>query len=103
MKRGDIGHDRGRVPENHIAIFQNGHLTQRIQVEEVGGLVRALGQIDGDVVVTDAEDFEERLNAVRIAGQRVAVEFHRGVSPVGSMLRKQRYRPDDFQEIRRYC
>lgn len=72
----DVGHDRGRIAEDEVAVRQHRHLTQRVQLQEVWRLVRPGLQVDEHVFIVDAKDAEQRLNAVGVAGKGVAIELH---------------------------
>ena len=60
------------------AVVEHRHLAEGVELEELGRLVRALHQVDLDQFVGQAHQRQRQMHAVRVARQRVAVEFERG-------------------------
>jgi hypothetical protein len=71
-----VDQDRVRIGHDRFAIDQHRDLAERIQPQEFGRFVRAGHQIHFDQFRRLAEQGQEQLCAVGVAGKRVHIEFH---------------------------
>jgi hypothetical protein len=78
---GEIDEDRVAVGEDNglagVAVLDHRHLAHRILCEEVGPLLRLIDQVDVDGFHRQPQQREEQLDAMRMAGERKAIEADR--------------------------